>query len=308
MLNRKNSTEKLGASNLEISPIAYGFWRFAGTDVQTALTKVETALEMGITLMDHADIYGLDGDGQFGDAEELFGAVLKAAPHLRDRMVLATKGGIMPPLPYDSSNEYLTAALERSLTRLNVEVIDLYQIHRPDFLTHPAVLAETLTRFRNEGKVKEFGVSNYTAAQTAALQAHLDFPLVSVQPEFSVHCTDPLRDGVLDQAMAFGMTPLAWSPLGGGRIGMTLNDAKAVDDQQRTYHVLSVLDRVANEQSVPRVAVALAWILAHPAGVVPILGTQRPERIRESMRAFDVKLTRQTWNEILVASQGYPLP
>ena len=308
MLNRKNSSEKLGASNLQISPIAYGFWRFAGTDVQTALTKVETALEMGINLMDHADIYGLDGDGQFGDAEELFGAVLKTAPHLRDRMVLATKGGIMPPLPYDSSNDYLTAALERSLTRLNVEVIDLYQIHRPDFLTHPAALAETLTRFRDEGKVKEFGVSNYTAAQTAALQAHLDFPLVSVQPEFSVHCTDPLRDGVLDQAMAHGMTPLAWSPLGGGRIGMTLNEAKAIDDNQRTYNVLSLLDRLAHEQSVPRVAVALAWLLAHPAGVVPILGTQRPERIRESMRAFDVKLTRQTWNEILVASQGYPLP
>ena len=307
-LQANNALRPLGKSDLMVSPLAYGYWRFAGTDVQTALAKVETAIECGINLMDHADIYGLDGDGAFGDAELLFGEVLKTQPSIRDRIVLASKGGILPPLPYDSSEAYLTKALDDSLRRLGVDCIDLYQIHRPDFLAHPAEIAEALTRFREAGKIREVGVSNYTVSQVNALQAHLDFPLVSRQPEFSVLAIDPLRDGTLDQCMERNFTPLAWSPMGGGRIGLSLEEASKLDDRNRTQQVLSLLDAIATEQNVSRGAVALAWIMVHPSGVIPILGTQRLDRIKDATDALRVELTRTQWNEILVASQGYPLP
>ena len=307
-LQADRALRPLGGSDLMVAPIAYGFWRFAGTDVQTALSKVETAIECGINLMDHADIYGLDGDGAFGDAELLFGEVLKKQPSIRQRIVLASKGGIMPPLPYDSSAAYLTEALDRSLTRLGVDCIDLYQIHRPDFLAHPAEVASALTKFREAGKIREVGVSNYTVSQVDALQAHLDFPLVSRQPEFSVLAIDPLRDGTLDQCMGVGLTPLAWSPMGGGRIGLSLEAAAKLDDKARTLNVLTLLDKMASEQNVSRAAIALAWIMVHPSKVIPILGTQRTERIKDAMDALKVCFTRTQWNEILTASQGFPLP
>ena len=126
---------------------------------------------------------------------------LKEAPQLREQFLLATKGGIVLGRPYDSSAEYLNKAVERSLSRLNVEQIDLYQIHRPDFLTHPAHLADTLEKLKESEKVKAFGVSNYTVSQTRALQAHLSFPLVSTQPEWSCFQTQALRDGTLDLSM-----------------------------------------------------------------------------------------------------------
>ena len=165
----------LGASDIKVAPVAYGMWRFAGAtgaraDID-ANAKVETALEAGITLFDTADVYGLDSNAPFGAAEELFGHVLKARPALRDRMVIASKGGIIPGTPYDSSATYLREACEASLKRLQIETIDLYQVHRPDVLTHPAELADTLQTLRHEGKIREYGLSNVTAHQIAALQA-----------------------------------------------------------------------------------------------------------------------------------------
>lgn len=307
-LRARRELRALGSSDLMISPLAYGFWRFAGTDLQTATRKVETALDVGINLMDHADIYGLDGDGEFGDAERLFGEVVKANPGIRNKIVLATKGGILPPLPYDSSPQYLRTALEASLQRMNVDCVDLYQIHRPDFLAHPAQVAQALSAFRAEGKIREVGVSNYTATQVAALQAHLDFPIVSRQPEFSVLSISPLRDGTLDQCMERNLTPLAWSPMAGGALGLSIDAAERINDDGRTARVLKTLDEIAASQGVSRTSVALAWIMVHPSGIVPILGTQRTERIQQSIEAFDVTLTRTQWNEILTASQGFDLP
>ena len=198
---------KLGKSELQVGRIAYGFWRYAGTTVREAREKVETALEVGMNLMDHADIYGAGPDGEFGDAERLFGEVLKEAPELRDQMVLATKGGIVLGVPYDSSAGYLRLAVENSLRRMNVDSIDLYQIHRPDFLGHPEEVASVLTEMRESGLIREVGISNYTIYQTRALQAHLDFPIVTTQPELSVLETRPLSDGTLDWCME---TPLRW--------------------------------------------------------------------------------------------------
>ena len=307
-LSIDRSSRPLGQSDIAVFPIAYGFWRFAGTDVATARGKVDAALESGIDLFDHADIYGCDGDGQFGDAEELFGHVLAEDRSLRDRMVIATKGGIVLGLPYDSSAQWIRQACEDSLRRLQIDVIDLYQIHRPDFLGHPAELAKTLTALREEGKIREVGVSNYTPSQFRALQAHLDFPIATHQPEFSCWKHGALRDGVLDQCLETQTTPLAWSPFGGGIIGMTKQDAFAQENGQRLGALIEVLDQVAEDQSVSRSAVALAWVMAHPAGVIPIIGTQRVERIRDSIQALDVQLDRTTWNNILIAAQGEPLP
>ncbi len=301
-LSLPGSPRPLGGSNLHAFPIAYGCWRFAGTDVQAARAKIDAALECGINLFDHADIYG------DGEAESLFGRVLAEAPSLRERMLIATKGGIVIGVPYDSSPEHIEAACEASLRRLGVETIDLYQIHRPDFLGHPARVAETLARLRERGRIREVGVSNYSPSQFAALQAHLPFPIATRQPEMSCWRTAPLRDGTLDQCMQYGQTPLAWSPMGGGLLGLGPTGAAVHPHRARLIPLLQLLERLAGEQGVSRGAVALAWLLAHPAGIIPIIGTQRVERIRESVSALGVELTRFRWNEILQTAEGRRLP
>jgi predicted oxidoreductase len=291
----------LGKSALVVSPLAWGMWRFKGEAVDDAQVLVEAALDTGFTLLDTADIYGADTPEGFGSSEALLGKVLRQAAHLRERMVLASKGGIVLGVPYDSSAAYLAAACDASLARLGVERIDLYQIHRPDSLAHPAEVAGVLTRLREAGKIAEVGVSNHTPAQVAALQAHLDFPLASIQPEFSALAIEPLSDGVLDQALERDLAVLAWSPLGGGRLA-----GEGKDDRARA--VIKALDVVARDQGVARVAVAYAWIMAHPAKPIPIVGSQRAERIREAADALKVRLTRQQWYAILTASRGVPLP
>lgn len=293
----------LGRSALRVFPVGFGCWRLVGSDVSAARARLEAAIEAGIDLFDLADVYGLDHGGRsFGESEALFGRVLAAAPELRERMVIATKGGIVPGVPYDASAAHLTAACEASLKRLGVDRIDLYQIHRPDWLAHPAETAGALVRLRETGKLRQVGVSNYTAAQFDALQRHLPFPIATHQPEFSCARLDPLRDGVLDQCLREGVTPLAWSPLAGGRLG---DDARP-DAALGVLH--TVLDAIAAREGAGRSAVAIAWLLAHPAGVVPIVGTQNPSRLAACLRAFDVHLTRQDWYQIVVASQREPLP
>lgn len=284
----------LGKSGIVVSPLAWGMWRFAGADLRTARARIEAALEAGIRLFDTADIYGVDGPG-FGAAEELLGAVLADAPALGRGMVIATKGGIAPGVPYDSSAAYLEAALDASLRRLRLDHVDLWQVHRPDVLTHPAALAGTLARMVESGKTRAVGVSNFTAAQAAALQACLPFPLASVQPEFSPWCSAPLWDGVLDQAMTTGCAVLAWSPLGGGRIGQAEPVAALIEAKART-------------SGVSPAAAAYAWIMAQPARAIPIVGSQQPARIREAAEAFRVEWTRTEWYDVLQASTGARLP
>ena len=298
-----SSLRRLGASSLQVFPIAYGCWRFAGSSLDAAARKIETAVETGITLFDHADIYG--GDGA---AEELFGRALSTLSGLRERMVIATKCGIIPGIPYDSSRTHILAACEASLRRLQVDVIDLFQIHRPDVLAHPADIAAALTHLREQGKIREVGVSNYRPSQLAALQQHLPFPIATSQPELSPWYIEPIEDGVLDQCMERGITPLAWSPLAGGKLGLSLEEARQQEDGARLADILGVLDRLAQREQVDRTAIALAFLLAHPSGVIPILGSQREERIRSAVDAFRVQLTRQDWYGILTAARAKPLP
>jgi predicted oxidoreductase len=276
-------------------------WRFAGQSEGEATRLVHAVLDSGITLFDTADIYGFDGSGGFGDAEALFGKVMAADRSIRDRIVLATKGGIMPPLPYDQSSAYLTAAIDASLTRLGVERVELYQIHRPDILTHPQEVARTLADAVAAGKIASVGVSNMTMVQIAALQAFLgDIPIVTTQPEISPVRIDCFENGEMDQAMMQGLTPLAWSPLGGGRI--------AAPETARERAVVAALETEVERQNAPLAAVVYSWLMAHPAGIIPIIGTQRPERIAEAVEAYKVQWTRESWYAVLVAARGVPLP
>jgi 6-dehydroglucose reductase len=293
----------LGTTALRVFPIAYGCWRFAGTDVRQAREKIEAAVEAGITLFDHADIYG--GDGA---AEELFGRALSEMAHLRGAILVATKSGIVPGVPYDSSAAHLARAAEDSLRRLRIDTIDLYQIHRPDWLGHPEETAAALVQLRRTGKIREVGVSNFTPAQFDSLQRFLPFPIATHQPELSAWCLDPLRDGVLDQCLRERVTPLAWSPLARGTLGLSVAAAHQEAGGAQLAALIACLDQLAGREGVPRSAIALAFLLVHPAGVVPIIGTQQPARIRESTAAFNVRLSRADWYSIVTASQGYALP
>lgn len=284
----------------EVGPIAYGMWRFTGSDLAERRALVEAALDAGMNLIDTADVYGLDWNGTgFGTVESALGEVLADAPALRDRMVLATKGGIRPPTPYDSSAAGLRAACEDSLRRLGVDTIDLYQIHRPDMYTHPAELATTLGALHDEGKIRAIGVSNFTVAQTEALAAHSELPVVSTQPEYSAAHLTPMRDGTFDLCMRDGIVPLAWSPLAGGRL--------ATGDGLPS-ELVETLDAIAAREGVDRATVALAFVLAHPAQPVAIIGTQQPDRIAASLAATGVTLDRGDVYSLVQASQGQPLP
>jgi predicted oxidoreductase len=286
-----------------VGPVAFGCWRFTHADVALADAVLGAALDAGMDLVDTADVYGLDWGGTgFGAAEELLGRVLERAPGRRDGIVLATKGGIVPGVPYDSSPRALRSACEASLRRLGVDHVDLYQVHRPDLFTAPDLVADALVALRAEGKVREVGVSNHTPAQVETLTAALaerGVTLATTQPEYSAAHLDPLRDGSLDLAQRLRLRPLAWSPLAGGSL---------VSGEGLAPALVSVLDELAEREGTDRAGVALAFVLAHPSRPVAIVGSQRPERLRAAVAAASVRLDRRDLYRIVEASEGTPLP
>lgn len=286
----------LGTSTLEVGALGYGCWRFAYSTLQDADTKIRAALDAGMTLIDTADIYGLDAPRGFGGAEDVLGDVLAASPSLRSQMVLATKGGIDAIRPYDSTYNYLMAAIDKSLTRLKTDYVDLYQIHRPDITTPMAETARALNDMVTSGKAKYVGVSNFTAAQTRALQAHLDTPIITTQPEFSALQQTPITDGTLDWCQEVTATALAWSPLAGGRLF------------SESGPVIDTLGRLAETYESTRSNVALAFTMGHGADVIPIIGTQKTERIIESAKAAKVPLTARDFYDIIEAYRGQKMP
>lgn len=260
---------------------------------------VSHAVDQGITLLDNADVYGLDWGGtHFGACEEALGRVFADNPRLRDATVLATKGGIVPGVPYNSSPDYIISACEASLRRLGVDVIDLYQIHRPDMFTHPEVLADAFSQLFERGLVRTFGVSNYTVPQTRALLRYVTVPFVTTQPEFSVVQLDALRDGTLDLCMELQLTPMAWSPLAGGRV--------ASGNIPST--LLFTLRDIAQEHNTTPECIAIAFVLSHPSRPIALLGTQQPERLATLTRALNITLSRTEIYRIVQASDGTPLP
>jgi predicted oxidoreductase len=290
----------LGQSGIDVSALAWGHWRLSAADPARNARLARAALDAEIDFFDTADIYGFDGSQGFGAAEEAFGRLLAAEPGMRARLVIASKGGINPGVPYDSSEGYLTRAIDASLRRLGIDTIDLWQVHRPDILTHPHEIAAAVEKAHKAGKIRAFGVSNFTVAQIASLAAASSVPLVSSQPELSALRFDPFVNGESDQAIDLDLAILAWSPLGGGQL--------AEPTEPRAQAVAAALDAVADEQRISRSAAALSWIMAHPSRPIPIIGSQTAARITDAADALRVRWTRTNWYAVLVAARQEPLP
>lgn len=294
----------LGPDGPKVGPLGFGAWRFTHDDDGRAAEVLEAAVDAGLALVDTADVYGLDWGGRgFGSVEEALGRALALRPGLRERVVLATKGGIVPGVPYDSSGPVLRAAVQASLDRLGVDHVELYQVHRPDLLARPAAVADVLAEAVEDGTVGAVGVSNHTPAQTEALAHHLaarGVPLAATQPELSVAQLGPVRDGTLDLAARMDLAVLAWSPLAGGRV--------ATGDGLRP-DLRAALDDLATREGVGRAAIALAFVLALPARPVALLGSQSPERLATlAAEVGRVRLDRADWYRLLQASDGVALP
>jgi predicted oxidoreductase len=308
----------LGESKLKSSRLAYGCWRIACTgniqeDLKTARAAILAAVEAGYTLFDHADIYC------HGRAESAFGEVLRENPKLRNKLLISTKCGIRPadeppgtPQRYDFSAEYIIRCCEQSLKRLHTEHIDLFQLHRPDWLMDVDEVGIAFSSLHKSGKVKEFGVSNFQPSQVhliqRALQQKVEKTLAVHQIEVSLVQLAAFQDGTLDQCQAMNMTPLAWSPLGGGLLGDGASDLLPGQKGYKPAQVVDALDELAQARGTTRVAIALAWLLKHPTKMIPIIGSTNPERIRAAAAAAEIELTRDEWYRLLIAARGEPLP
>jgi predicted oxidoreductase len=276
---------------------------------------VEAALEIGITTFDHADIYG------DGAAEAAFGEMLAASPGLRERIQIQTKCGIvLDPGLYDLRHDTIIQRVEASLERLRTDVIDTLLLHRPDALADAAGVAAALASLHGQGLVRTFGVSNMSHHQIAHLQAHTDLPLVANQLEMSLHRRDWVEAGVLvntpeaaavgfplgtlEHCMAHGVELQAWGPLARGRF----SGRGETDADRRTGEAVAAL--AAQHETTPE-AVLLWWLQRHPAGIVPVIGTSNPERIRACRDAAadgPVPLGHEDWYALWVTARGRPLP
>lgn len=307
------------------SRLAWGAWRLADAPISAKEIHalVCAAFELGITTIDHADIYG----GY--TCEKLFGDALAADPALRRNLQLVTKCGIKLVSPnrpahrlkqYDTSRAHIVASLENSLVQLRVEHVDLLLIHRPDPLLDADEVARAFVELKQAGKVRHFGVSNFTPAQYDLLAARLPFPLVTNQVQISVMHLDALLDGTLDQCQRLRIAPMAWSPLHGGRLltedsprAKTVRETlTAIAEEHRValdlygerISMRETLTAIAKEHSSTLEQIALAWVLMLPAKPQILLGTVNPGRLRAVAGAERVPLTREQWFRIWTAAQG----
>lgn len=280
---------------------------------------IDAALDAGITLFDHADIYAR------GKAEASFGARLKSQPSLRDRILLQTKCGIrfaddQGPQRFDFSADWITQSVEHSLRRLNTEHIDIFLLHRPDPLMEPEVIAETFASLQASGKVGQVGVSNMDRYQMALLQDALDTPLVVNQVELSLTALDFLSQGVdhntaantgntfvpgtIEYCRQHKVQLQSWGCLSQG-----LFSGRAVTDQpphiQQTAQLVSDLSA---QYGVSGEAIVLAWLMRHPAAIQPVIGTTNPQRIAACAEAHQVTLSREDWYRLFVAARGQDVP
>lgn len=290
----------------QVSRLALGLWRLADWGLSDArlLALINASLALGITTFDHADIYGNY------TCEQIFGRALVLTPFLRDKMQIVTKCGIKlvsrnrpthTIKHYDTGRAHIVTSVENSLKMLHTDRIDLLLIHRPDPLMDADEVAEAFTTLRQAGKVLHFGVSNFTPWQFELLASRLDAPLVTNQVELSVLNMEVLHDGTVDQCQQRAISPMAWSPLGGGRLFH--DDGKQIT---RVWEALAAVGDALGGASPDQVA--LAWILKHPACIVPVLGTGKIERIRQAAQAEALKLSREQWFAIWSASTGGAVP
>ena len=307
---------RIGKSTLKGSRLAFGCWRIAGTwearkvnakARESGLKAILAAYETGYTLFDLADIYCE------GISEELFGLALKQSKSLKKSAVIATKCGIRipeadEPYRYDLSADYIIQSCEKSLQRLGVDCLDIYQLHRPDWLMNPNEVAKAFAKLKKAGKVKHFGVSNFKPSQVSLLQSALKDSLVVNQIEISLLQLASFEDGTLDQCQQHKITPMAWSPLAGGYLGDGKSNILPSQEKYKPIKIRRRLDSLARELGTSRSIIALAWLLKHPSGIIPIIGTTKPSRIRELAEADQIDLSHEQWYTLLTSALKEELP
>ncbi|HBD79940.1 MAG TPA: oxidoreductase [Leclercia adecarboxylata] len=286
----------------EFSRFVMGYWRLMDWNMsaQQLVSFTEEHLDLGVTTVDHADIYG----GY--QCEAAFGEALKRSPALRQRMEIVTKCGIATTAKaehalghYITDRDHIISSAEQSLTNLATDYLDLLLIHRPDPLMDADEVAEAFLALHQSGKVRHFGVSNFTPAQFALLQSRLPFTLATNQVEISPVHQPLLLDGTLDQLQQLRIRPMAWSCLGGGRL---FNDEAFQPLRDELAQVAQELNAETIEQ------VVYAWILRLPSQPLPIIGSGKIERVRSALAAEQLAMTRQQWFRIRKAALGYDVP
>lgn len=297
MTSFKNS-EKLHLSRIVFGVMKWGVW---GHNLPTdAMQKlIEQSVQLGVTSFDHADIYG------HYTTEAAFGAALKNKSSLREKIEIVTKCGIKMLTPnrpnhkiksYDSSRSHILASVERSLQNLHTDYIDLLLIHRPSPLMNPVEIAEAFETLRQSGKVKHFGVSNFTPSQFAMLNHY--FKLETNQVEASILHHEPFFDGTFDQCLQNDIPPMAWSPLGGGSIFTDL-------ESEQVQRIRKTAENLGEKYHADIDQILLAWLLKHPSKIYPVLGTARIERVQKAVDAMQIDLTQEEWFELLEAARGH---
>ncbi|MQQ10149.1 oxidoreductase [Epibacterium sp. SM1979] len=289
-------------SDLSFSRLVYGMWRIGDVDDTSPAhveAKIAACLEQGITTFDQADIYGDYG------AEAILGGALKANPALRDQMEIVTKCDIVAPIGrysdksvkyYDTSRAHIMQSVETSLTEMGIEQIDLLLIHRPDPLMDHNETGAALDELVTSGKVRAVGVSNFRPWDWSLLQSAMKSQLVTNQIEISLGEISAFTNGDLAFHQQHNHPIMAWSPLGGGEL---MTGSGAVAEQ---------MDAIAQAQGVDRAAVAVAFLLRHPAQILPVLGTNNLQRIQSISDATKVELDRETWFKLYEAALGKEVP
>lgn len=294
------------ASDLSFSRIIHGYWRLADwkKSKEETLSIIEYCLELGITTFDHADIYGSY------TCEALFGEALDLKPSLREKMEIVTKCGIVLPSPnrpehlshhYNTSKEHIIRSVDQSLKNFQTDYIDVLLIHRPDPFMDPEQTAEAFAELKKAGKVRYFGVSNFKDHQFEMLESYLEEKLITNQLELSAYHLENFEDGTLNFCLKKRIPPMAWSPLGGGAI-FSSQEKKAV----RMRKTLAKIAREIQAESIDEVL--YAWLLNHPAKIMPIVGSGKKERIQKAVRSLEHTLTHDQWFEILHSSMGHEVP
>ena len=292
--------------DLSFSRIIHGLWRLADWDQskEDTLSLIQHNIENGITTFDHADIYGSY------TCEALFGEALTLQPSLREKMEIVTKCGIVLPSDnrpqhkthhYNTSKKHILASVENSLQNLKTDYIDLLLIHRPDPFMDGEEVAEAFTQLKEDGKVRHFGVSNFKDHQWNMLQSYLPFPLVTNQIELSAYNLENFEDGTLNLCQEKRVAPMAWSPLAGGAI-FKGEDEKAI----RLQHTLKKVQEETSAKGIDEVL--YAWLLNHPANIMPIVGSGKKERIQNAIDSLSITLNHDQWFEILQSSMGHDVP
>jgi predicted oxidoreductase len=320
---------KIAHTDLSLSRIGYGCMQLGGRwdrspisddERQAAFRIIEIAIDQGITLFDHADIYTL------GKSEQVFGEFLQKAPSLRDRIVLQSKCGIRfdddpvagAPKRYDFSERYILESVDGILNRLHTDHLDILLLHRPDPLMEPEEVAAAFSALHRSGKVRYFGVSNHTAAQISLLKKYVEQPLIINQIELNLlhahaieegivanQTTAPYAavDGLLDYCRQHDIAIQAWAPVAGGKL---IDPPHTAD--VRTQQLAAHIAQIATEKDATREAIVLAWLLRHPAGIQPIVGTMHSARLIDSCRANDVVLSREEWYALFTTARGAAVP